>query len=135
MARRALGVAGVALALGVGLAPAAPAGALPLPRCPGGEGNPIVFAAPARISAGTPATVRVRADLSERVDLDLVTAVGRRVRTYSTGKDLVRVSVGGLAPGDYTLRVKAAFTYPVPETGEVGLCLRVGGRMLTVRRR
>ena len=105
------------------------------PRCPSGEGNPIVFTGPSRIAAGTPSTVHVRSDLSERIGLELVTAGGRGVQSRSTDKDQTQVSLGALAPGTYTLRVRAAFSYPVPTTGELGLCLRVGGRILTIRRR
>lgn len=136
MVRQAQGVASVALALGLGVA-ATGAWSAPvaLPRCPSGEGNPIAFTGPLRVAAGTPATMQVRADLSERIELEIVTASGKRVQSRSTENDVARVRLGGLAAGTYTLRVKAAFTYPVPETGELGLCVRVGGRVVTVRAR
>lgn len=133
MERRAQGVAGLALALGLGLVPSGAGGAPPPPRCPCSEGNPVAFTGPSRIAANTPFAVSVRSDLSERIDVDVVTARGKRVLTRSTDRDFLRIRIGGLAPGTYRLRARAAFAYPVPETGELGLCLRVNGRVLTVR--
>jgi hypothetical protein len=121
-------VALLALAPGLGLMSIGAAGARALPRCPVGEGNPIAIGRP----TGAPATMRVQADLSERIDMALVTETGRRVRSYSTEKDVFRVSLRGLAAGTYRLQVKAAYTYPVPETGELGLCVRVNGRTVSV---
>lgn len=134
MTIRAQGSAAVALALGLGITPLGVAAPV-VPRCPAGEGNPIVFTGAIDAVAGTASVVRVRSDLSERLDLDVVTRSGRRVIVRSTERDRVSVVIGGLAPGTYRLRVRAAFTYPVPETGELGLCIRVGGRTLTIRRR
>lgn len=135
MTIRTQGAAAVALALALGIAPLADAGAPVLPRCPAGEGNPIVFTGATDAVAGATSAVQVRADLSERIDLDIVTKSGRRVIARSTKRDRVSVGIGGLAAGTYRLRVRAAFTFPVPETSELGLCVRVGGRTLTIRPR
>ncbi len=135
MTGRAQGVARLAAALGVGVASTSTIAASPVPRCPSGEGNPIAFTVPTTITAGIPGIARIRADLSERIEVDLVTATGKRVLSRATDRDLIQMDIGTLAAGTYRLRARAAFTYPVPETGELGLCLRVGGRVLTVRAR